>query len=83
MDIEFIYTYDLMPQEMANYEDIDRSVIKDRESLFEFATKDMDYDEILSLVKISCMVSNAVDIEPPQWFIQSNGKLWISNGKLD
>ena len=80
--IEFLYTHthENQPQMSAKAHCND-SVLKDMETLAEFATgKDVNKKD---LVKISCCVHTDEPETLPDWFIQCHGKLYFKNGELD
>ena len=83
MIIEFIFTFNDRPQEIKQYPFAD-SILKDKKSLFEFATSKMPDDAKIKLVKISsCVITNGAQFNMPKWYAEARGKLWISNGKLE
>jgi hypothetical protein len=82
MTIEFIFTYSSKPQEIIEYPFVN-PILKDKQTLFEFATAELSDEEKQKLVKISsCVLINGGNFEEPEWYSQSNGKLWIENGVL-
>ena len=82
MRIEFILTYNSKPQEMVAYPFVN-PILKNKQILFEFATAQLSDEEKQDLVKISsCILIDGGNFEEPEWYSQSNGKLWIENGVL-
>ena len=83
MTIEFILTFNNHGQITCQYPFINE-VLKDRETLFEFAIEMLDEDLKKDLVKVSCCVIKKGDSEfiEPDWYSACNGKLWIKEGNL-
>ena len=82
MRIEFILTYNSKPQEIVEYPFVN-PILKDKQTLFDFATAQLSDEEKQELVKISsCVLIDGGNFEEPEWYSQSNGKLWIENGVL-
>lgn len=82
MKIEFIYTYASRPQSLAIHPFVN-PILKDKETLFEFATCELSENEKQDLVEISCCVLiEEGHFERPKWYKESNGKLLVNNGLL-
>lgn len=82
MKIEFILTYSSNPQEIVQYPFVN-SILKDKQTLFEFATAELTQEEIKNLVKISsCVLIGGGNFKEVDWYKECNGKLWIENGVL-
>lgn len=82
MKIEFIYTYgNEKPQEIVSYPFV-LPILQDKKTLVKYALSDLSDEERKQLVKISTCIyfENEGDVELPEWFNQSNGKLWFENG---
>ena len=79
MELELILTYEDKPQDFLNLF-CDDSTLKDEQTFFDFATNELSEEKKENLCKISTWA--ITDKEPPKWFIECNGKLWIENGKL-
>lgn len=82
MRIEFLFTFGSKPQERVEYPFVN-PILKDKQTLFDFATGQLYPDEKADLVKISsCVLVEDGDVEEVQWFLDSGGKLYVENGKL-
>lgn len=83
MKIQFIYTFESKPQNSAIFP-VNMSTLDNVKAVKELALSYLSNEEKQELVKISC----CVDVEdtfvenPPQWYLDCNGKLWFENGKL-
>ncbi len=80
MKAHFIFTYEIRGQEFLNLE-IQPEHLKSEQSLFDKITEDFQEDEKNDLFKISCCVNAEVE-NLPEWYLQSNGKMWIENGTV-
>lgn len=80
MKIEFIYTYSDKPQEIASYPFV-LPIIQDKQTLVKFALSDLSDEEKKQLLKISSCVyfENEGEVELPEWYNKSNGKIWFEN----
>jgi hypothetical protein len=76
MKIQFIYTYEKRQQEYGTF-DFDLSVLKTNEKFKDFATSFLNDDEIKDLIKISSCVITDENINLPNWYIKSNGKIFF------
>lgn len=86
--ISLIYTFDdNTPQEFIEYDVTDEQldvILKDKQSLFEEATRDLSDEAKQKLVKISfCIYLNDEEYTFPEWFENWDGKLWCKNGELE
>jgi len=82
MKIQFIFTYNSKPQEFVEYPFVNQ-ILKDKQTLFEFATAQFSDEEKNELVKISsCILIDGGNFEEPDWYKELNGNLWIENGML-
>lgn len=82
MKIEFIYTYTNNAQEIVEYPFVN-PILKDKQTLFDFATAFLTKNKKQNLVKISCcVIFGNGSFEEPDWYILSEGKLWVEDGKL-
>ena len=80
MNIEFIYTFDNLPQDIRMYV-FDMYHISDKDKFFNFAMQDLSDYERQRLVKISCCIYNLKEeVNFPDWFESSNGKFYFDNG---
>lgn len=78
MFIEFIYTYENRPQEIAKGEIENLDMLQSEDALKKFATEGMEPSELAELKKISCCVyHDAEEVILPNWFLNCNGKLWF------
>jgi hypothetical protein len=85
MKAQFIYTYeDALDQEIINYPIMDKKHFKSKEKLIDFAVQELAPSEVEELVKISACISldENEKINPPQWYLDCNGKFYFENGKL-
>lgn len=82
MKIEFILTYNSREQGFIEYPYIPQ-ILNDQQTLFEYATARLSEEEKSDLIKISsCVVTGDEDFNPPKWYEETNGKLWVENGIL-
>ena len=79
MHIEFIYTFDNLPQDIRRYV-FDMYHISDKDNFLKFAMQDLSYFEKQQLVKISCCIYTLKkEINFPDWFEDSNGKFYFDH----
>lgn len=84
MTIEFIFTFNKNKhQDVIKYPFVN-PILKDKQTLFDFATAMLDKEDKNNLVKISCCVTydDVKEFEDPQWYKDCEGKLYVENGKL-
>lgn len=84
MKAQFIYTFEETDQEIINYPTMDKKHIENKESLIQFAVQEFAQSEVEELVKISVCISPEENekINPPQWYLDCNGKFYFEEGKL-
>lgn len=82
MEIEFILTFASKPQKIVEYPFVN-PILKDKKTLFDFATAQLRQDEKKELLKISSCVyiGNSASFEEADWFMECNGKLFIKDIK--
>lgn len=73
MEIQFIFTFDELEQVMINSE-ISEESLSTMDGLISHAMTALKPKEKKNLIKISCCVFG--DVQPPNWFMQENGKVW-------
>lgn len=82
MNIEFILTYNSKDQDFIEYP-FTLQILKDQQTLFDFATAQLNEEDKEDLIKISsCVITGNEDFEAPEWYKETNGKMWIENGIL-
>lgn len=86
IEVEFIHTFNNLPQQTSGCDVSEISanrILRTKQSMFEFATEYLSEEQKQELVKISiCVNPGECEIDPPDWFLSCNGKLWIENGQL-
>lgn len=81
--VEFIYTFNDMPQQIANYPFV-KELITTRRVFIQFATMELSRLELNQLVKISCAIyySSKPEIKTPSWYNDVSGKFFFEDGEL-
>ena len=80
-EIEFIVTFNDSPQQFFNY-DYNEDALQDEQSLFDYATQELDNEDVDEIVKISTCVYGVTPDDLPSWFMDCNGKLWAEDGAV-
>lgn len=82
MEIEFILTFKSKQQEFLTCP-FENGILKDKQSLFDFASSYISDADKKQLVKISsCVLTCGGDFELPSWYAECKGKIFIENGVL-
>lgn len=85
-NIEFIFTFsdESEKDQMVLSDTLTENMLRSKDDLFQEAIEYLDDDEVEVLEKISCAVylEEEDDLEPPQWYIDCNGKLFVEGGQL-
>lgn len=73
--IEFIFTFKYAPQQIASYPFV-KPILKDQNTLLDFATAELTDKEVGSLVKMSCCIYSNKRFKTPEWWDNSKGKFY-------
>jgi hypothetical protein len=80
MTIQLIYTFKEKPQDFADYS-ISPKILESKEETVAFVLEPLTEDETKDLVKVSMSVNpDDETMDPPEWYLKCNGKLWFEDG---
>lgn len=81
MKVQFIFTFEKLPQIITEYEDIFRVFIDSKEIFIAYAMSHrlLTRLELQSMIKISsCIVDTSMPVSP-KWYDECRGKFWLDD----
>ncbi len=80
MTIQFIYTFSGSEQQRTDFPFV-LPIIKDKNTLIDFATAMLSMEDKQDLIKISCCIylDGREGIKEPRWYSACNGKVWVDD----